>query len=245
MSEKINKMETKTPYEWCLEFNIRILDLEEWPLEWFNSKERHFFEFQYIGKEEFLEALKQCRVKYNSTPRKTPMYLEYRMYGLVPYNISDIQKGIQYGHAVVEYGLNVKGMSGLEDVYLKWAKKDKTFIILNGGTTNENKNSKWYGTLQQHRDAIVEMGIPVAEFREQDLNDTLTGVVFLVDERVYDRELYPDFVEEKPEWRLRDNEKHLAEIAAKNEKNYTKWLEKIGGEKNAFLRTFLRNFKLA
>lgn len=27
----------------------------------------------------------------------------YRMYGLVPYNISPIQQGIQYGHAVVEY----------------------------------------------------------------------------------------------------------------------------------------------
>ena len=29
--------------------------------------------------------------------------LEWRMYGIVPYNISDIQKGIQFGHAVQEY----------------------------------------------------------------------------------------------------------------------------------------------
>jgi len=28
-----------------------------------------------------------------------------RMYGLVPYNISPIQQGIQFGHAVVEYSL--------------------------------------------------------------------------------------------------------------------------------------------
>ena len=30
--------------------------------------------------------------------------LELRMYGLVPYNISPIQQGIQFGHAVIEYG---------------------------------------------------------------------------------------------------------------------------------------------
>ena len=30
---------------------------------------------------------------------------KYRMYGLVPYNISPIQQAIQFGHAVVEYGL--------------------------------------------------------------------------------------------------------------------------------------------
>ena len=32
--------------------------------------------------------------------------LEYRMYGLVPYNLSPIQQGIQFGHAVVEYMLS-------------------------------------------------------------------------------------------------------------------------------------------
>ena len=52
----------------------------------------------------------------------------YRMMGLVPYNISPIQQGIQFGHAVVEYGLE----SGNTPEYQKWAKEDKTFIILNG-----------------------------------------------------------------------------------------------------------------
>ena len=31
--------------------------------------------------------------------------LELRMYGLVPYNISPIQQGIQFGHAKDEYTL--------------------------------------------------------------------------------------------------------------------------------------------
>ena len=34
--------------------------------------------------------------------------LELRMYGFVPYNLSPIQQGIQYGHAVVEYSQRMK-----------------------------------------------------------------------------------------------------------------------------------------
>ena len=35
----------------------------------------------------------------------------YRMYGMVPYNILEIQKGIQFGHAVQEYNNFVKDLS--------------------------------------------------------------------------------------------------------------------------------------
>lgn len=242
---KLDELEVKTAYEWCLDANIRVLDLNEWPLEWHDSKERHFFEFKWLPKTEFLDALKVCRVKYNSTPRKTDNYLEYRMYGLVPYNISDIQKGIQFGHAVVEYGLSVKGLPKLDSIYTKWAKEDKTFIILNGGTTNEKVDNKWYGTLQRHRDSLNDAGIPIAEFREPDLNDTLTGVVFLVDERVFNKELYPDFVAETVDRYNRNNQKEIERVESSNARNYLKWEEKIGGPSNAFLRNFLKTFKLA
>lgn len=110
-------------------------------------------------------------------------------------------------------------------------KKNKTFIILNGGTTNENPER--LGTLQQHAQTLRNNGVMIAEFREPDLNDTLTAVVFLVDERVFKRDFYPDFVR---------NEMVTDEA---NEKQYKGWLERIGGETNAFLRTFLPNFKLA
>ena len=43
--------------------------------------------------------------------------LELRMYGLVPYNISPIQQGIQFGHAVVEYGRTCEGMKNHENHY--------------------------------------------------------------------------------------------------------------------------------
>lgn len=61
------------------------------------------------------------------------MQLEYRMYGLVPYNLSPIQQGIQFGHGVVEYMRTYYPAPPCDS----WADNDKTFIILNGGTTND------------------------------------------------------------------------------------------------------------
>lgn len=237
-------MEFKTPYQWCLELNIRVLDLNEWPLEWHGSKEKHYFMFPTMVKDEFLEALSQCKVKANSMPRKTEMYLEYRMYGLVPYNLSPIQQGIQFGHAVVEYQQNTRDLKPQVDVYNKWAKQDKTFIILNGGTTNNTIDR--FGTLNKHAQTLKDNGVLTAEFNEPDLGDQLTAVVFLVDERVFNRELYPDFQEEKLPYGVRKpSKKALADLEERNESNYQKWVEKIGGVKNAFLREYLKPLRLA
>lgn len=230
----------KTGYDWCLDANIRVLDLKEFEEDLYYSKG--------VDKDFFIEWLKTKEVKSNSTPRKTDKHLEYRMYGLVPYNISSIQSGIQYGHAVVEYGQNVRGAGKSEEIYNKWATKDKTFIILNGGTTNEDESSKWYGTLQQHRDKLRENKILFSEFIEPDLNNTLTSVVFLVDERVFLKDVYSDFVPEKLPYLGRGkkhSEKVVNELENKNKENYKKWEDKIGGPKNAFLRDFLKDFKLA
>ena len=128
--------------------------------------------------------------------------LGYRMYGLVPYNISPIQQGIQFGHAVVEYGLK-HGKSNVindkVDTYTQWAKNDKTFIILNGGTTNNSPIYDKSGTLNKAKDELAQMGIQTATFYEPDLGDQLTAVVFLVDERVWDKENYStyDFIRDE------------------------------------------------
>lgn len=233
----------KTGYEWSLEANHRILDLTKYP-----GREETYFETK-LTKFEYLERIDGLEIKENSTPRKTENYLEWRMYGLVPYNISPIQAGIQFGHAVVEYGQKVKEFGQLETNYNNWANKDKTFIILNGGTTNENEDSKFYGSLQQHRDLFTVNGIPIAEFREPDLNDTLTAFVFLVDERVWNRELYPDYVNMPFPWNgkkgYRPTDADMEKWEKDNAKNRDKWVEKIGGDKNAFLREHLRTLKLA
>lgn len=156
--------EMKTGYDWCLSASLRLLDIMEWDTDMMSCEESYFTEV--ITSEEFLRRIALCKVKPNSTPRKTDMYLEYRMYGLVPYNLSPIQQGIQFGHAVVEYQQNIKGLLPYETIYDKWAKKDKTFIILNGGTTNINPEK--LGTLNQNLAALYFNEIVTSEFYEPD-----------------------------------------------------------------------------
>jgi hypothetical protein len=171
--------------------------------------------------------------------------LELRMYGLVAYQLSGtIHAGIQFGHAVVDYGRNIRDVNTLEKIYNNWADKDKTFIILNGGTTNNNPDR--LGTLNKHLNLLNDAGIIVQSFCEPDLGDQLTAIVFLVDERVFNKTLYPDFTTETLPWsRNKPSEKQISELEARNVENYKHWVEKIGGEKNAFLREYLKPLRLA
>lgn len=190
--------------------------------------------------------------------------LELRMYGIVPYNISDIQKGIQFGHGVVEYSQMVRKVfekqknsqlaTDIYNQYNDWAENHKTFIILNGGTTN--KQFTKLGTMNQHAETLRNNGIVTAEFFEPDLGDQLTSVNFIVDERVFNKKTYPefqDFVETKTtkyqntdeityeityEMFSTSNDIEQLEIAKE-------WRDLLGGEKNVFLRNFLKNLKLA
>lgn len=188
--------------------------------------------------------------------------LELRMYGLVPYNISPIQQGIQFGHAVVEYAQKYKN----NDTYNDWADNHKTFIILNGGTTNK-KNSLEdglpFGTMNQHLLTLHENGIDLATFQEPDLGDQLTAIVFIVDERVFNKKDYLDFEDwlihtYSTDELLKDlnlssldiNSNRIGALIKdsddpKNKELYNKWVSYIGGDKNVFLRDFLKNFRLA
>jgi hypothetical protein len=236
--------ELKTGYEWCLSGNMRILDIMSWDTDMVSYEESYHTE--KITSIEFLRRIGLCKVKANSTPRKSDMYLEYRMYGLVAYQLSGtIHAGIQFGHAVVEYQQNVRNLTPHEAIYNKWAKSDKTFIILNGGTTNNNPDK--LGSLNQHLLSLNSNGIITSEFNEPDLGDQLTAFVFLVDERVFNRELYPDFQEEKLPYnpRRKPTKKEEIQIDERNDSNYQKWVEKIGGPKNAILREFLKPLRLA
>jgi hypothetical protein len=182
--------------------------------------------------------------------------LELRMYGLVPYNISPIQQAIQFGHAVVEYGQKFKN-----DTYNNWADNWKTFIILNGGTTNHKtslEDGLPFGSLNNHLLTLMDNDVEFAQFNEPDLGDQLTAVVFIVDEQVFNRKKYPDF----SDWLMSSKYADLiiTELdgnvysIANNIKNstskqdqrvYQEWVSFVGGEKNVFLRDFLKNFRLA
>ena len=193
--------------------------------------------------------------------------LELRMYGIVPYNISPIQQAIQFGHAVVEYGQMVKKEKpGAEcSLYNEWADNWKTFIILNGGTSNHSQNryheGEFNGTMEQHLEKLNEIGIVNATFYEPDLNDMLSAVVFIVDERVFNRKKYLDL----GDWIWTNRGEYLADRmittqridkmyrngyfqtdANKEEREiYNEWVDSIGGEKNVRLREFLSGLKLA
>jgi hypothetical protein len=169
--------------------------------------------------------------------------LELRMYGLVPYNMSPIQQGIQFGHAVVDYGQTVKGLPPYQELYNDWADNWKTFIILNGGTTNNNPNK--LGTLNKHLQTLRDNSIVSQDFYEPDLGDQLTAVVFIVDERVFNRELYPDFAPIRLPIGYTPTEEETAFLGDENAKNYNIWIESVGGAKNVFLREFLKQFRLA
>jgi hypothetical protein len=133
------------------------------------------------------------------------MQRELRMYGMTPYQLTGMQGGIQFGHAVQEYNNMVinllKGVirgerlshedSDLIDKFTDWAENHKTFIVLDGGTTNNFPER--LGSLNSHLLKLQERGIICATFSEPDLGDQLTGFVFLVDERVFNRELWPNY----------------------------------------------------
>lgn len=178
--------------------------------------------------------------------------LEWRMYGLVPYNISDIQKGIQYGHAVQEFNNMIYSLTLDEygeseqrtiDAFDKWRLNDKTFIILNGGTTNkdvsitpENPDKHFVGSLNNYKMMLSRKGIKIADFYEPDLGDQLTAVVFLADERVWNYEKYPAQIIGG------STQGSLMYTLPETDEDYEK---RLGGEDNVWLRNFLKQFRLA
>jgi hypothetical protein len=168
------------------------------------------------------------------------MKRKYRMYGLVPYSLSPIQQGIQYGHAVQEYNNMMSDGDGIkaaeQNAFDAWRKEDKTFIILNGGTTNSNPER--IGTLNKALVEMTDAGVLCASFREPDLGDQLTAFVFLVDDRVFDREAWKDY---DGAWYANGQPESTA---------YWHWKMKFAdteeeADRIVWLRTFLKQFRLA
>lgn len=177
---------------------------------------------------------------------------EQRMYGLVMYNLSGIQKGIQFAHAVVEY----QKTYGETQEYKQWAAQDKTVVVLNGGTSNEGRYAyDKEGTMEQHYNILEERDVAFEEFIEPDLNCAMAAIAFLADERVFDHEKHPSFLSyllnkhkgvgkgTKILEAHSDDKKELSILYAND---YEQWIQDVVGNKqNAFLKEFLPSFKLA
>ena len=182
--------------------------------------------------------------------------LELRAYFFVPYNISSMQRGIQAKHAFDEYLLKY-GRDNPEHIVWDYMKNHKTVIILNGGTTNirrELGTGISLGSLNQIGDSLLENKIEFSYFEEPDLNDALTAVCFLADERVWNYEDYPDFLDwifknylydEPAQRKIELKMMGILELTWMFPEYHKEWVEFLGGEKNVFLRELIRGKKLA
>lgn len=156
--------------------------------------------------------------------------LELKMYFFTIYQLSGIQAGIQCGHAALEYAKTY----GDTELFKNFVENHKTWIILNGGTTNSSRDFKGEvsGSLNKICDTLSDHDIKYSVFCEPDLENALTAVCFIADERVYNYEKYPDY-----------------EDAVKNNMwggiNYKDWVNFMGGDKNVFLRELIKGKKLA
>jgi len=189
--------------------------------------------------------------------------MEKRMYFFVPYQLTGIQQGIQCGHAALEYANRFHDSELFQDFVNNW----KTWIVLNGGTTNVGYQGLNKGSLNQIYDSILfynvearlDDKIDVEKFFEPDLNDAMTAICFICDEQVFNKDLYPDFIDfvmnikMYPEARKtisKEKEKGLKSLTNSDYKRifpeyYEEWLELIGGPKTAFLKELTNGKKLA
>jgi hypothetical protein len=178
--------------------------------------------------------------------------LEQRMYFFVPYNLSPIQKGIQAGHAALEYAVK----HGNNQEFKNFMFYDKIWIILDGGTANEGHWGYQKGSMEEIDRLLWDNKIKHAIFNEPDINNALTAICFLADERAWNKEDYPDFLwfiirnlEENN--RKIDSEKFLrlrssdeADLIEEFTELYDEWFDLIGAD-NIFLRELLKGKKLA
>lgn len=160
-----------------------------------------------------------------------------RMYFLVMRNIGTIDKGIQAGHCVEEYGDKYHNTA----LYKEY-RKHKTWVILDGGVSNNGYNlqhefhSEDLGSMELHEAYLIDNEISYASFREPDMNNALTALCFICDERVFDWVNYPIF----EKW-LQVNLSEDDNIDVK----YSQWVKFVGGYTNAKIKELIVNKKLA
>ena len=186
--------------------------------------------------------------------------LELKMYFFVPYNISGRQMGIQAGHALGRYCLRF-GRHDPNHIVWNFLEKWETFIVLNGGTTNDERDFEMIpmGSMNKIADQLQENDIEFSYMIEPDLNHALSAVCFICDERVFNRKDYPDFIDyifdvkmysearkDAPE----ENYVMLKMQSLEKQQElfpeyYKEWVRFVGGVKNVFLRELIKDKKLA
>lgn len=162
-----------------------------------------------------------------------------RMYHLVLYSLSPIQKGIQAYHSGIEFANHYFKTPEFQ----RWAKKDKTVIILNGGTSNTTGTNLYnkdimFGSMDKSLDELCINRVKCSKFYEPDCNNALTAISFLVSEKVWDKTNYPDLLKIS-------NEDDATEVLNKEYINKELVKEHQYTKEELFLKEFLRQFNLA
>lgn len=176
--------------------------------------------------------------------------LTYKTYVFVEKHLSPIDKGIQASHAVIEFYNEAKLWNKIKENsnFDRWAHFDKTLILLDGGSVNN---------LDEIDEILSENLIHHGSFREPDMDNILTAIAVVVDERVFNRKEYPDY----QDWLIKEKKMYFAnsedfyyyfDISNCNFTNnnihkslYKEWVEFVGGKENVVLRELINNRKLA
>lgn len=133
-------------------------------------------------------------------------------------------------------------------------RNDKILTILNEGSENtkvesnqkDKPNRSLKTLLMQLGNKSIETGVSYSSKKD----NQLTCVVFLADERVFNKVKYPDFnqfLKNHPDIistfeKDRSYASIVEEITNFRSTVYLDWVHSIGGERNEFLRGFLNDF---
>lgn len=133
--------------------------------------------------------------------------IDNRLYFFVLDKISNIQKGIGMGKAALKYFIDKEYLA---DEYEPW-------LVLNV-SSNKHKMNDIKTILNKH-------AVDYTSYKDPNLNNTLTIICLLVDERVYNINKYPDWD--------KDN----------SEVTYDRWVSLMGGQSNIVLRELINKSK--
>jgi len=115
-----------------------------------------------------------------------------RLYSLINFYISDLQRGLQTAHCVSEISTRYVKTSPEHDVFEDWAINHKTIIILNGGNSAMLRSA-----CEILGDSAVKLNLPWSAFHEDEnsLDGALTSVAIIVGPEIYAARIYPEMPE--------------------------------------------------
>lgn len=137
--------------------------------------------------------------------------------------------------------------------FKQW-RQDKIFTLLVGESTNKTISSSnviSIGGLKNQLVKLQENAIETGTYYSSEIGDQLSCVVFLVDERVFNKVKYPDFDQFLLQFqdiidtfeKDRTYSSIVEEITKHRSTVYLDWVKSIGGVRNEFLRGFLTQFE--